>query len=247
VLGVIPSVEVGLDLRAGRHSDQQEAAGAARRGFGSGRRGGTVTAESTASYVITASTVGRALQMERRVTGTVRFDEGRFPVEITIDTTKPSYPFIELTHHTRDDREGDRVMRDRIRLVWTVPTYGGQRWWFQCPRTWQKTTKLYLPNGGRHFWSRQAYGLGYACQREDSFSRLQRRAAMLNRQLGGEGWRTWEDPPTKPKRMRWSTYEKKYERWERVVERANAEFRLKAMRILRRPAVSGRIGRSRRP
>ena len=79
------------------------------------------------------------------------------------------------------------------------------------------------------------YGLGYACQREGRFDRLQRRAAMLNRQLGGEGWRTWEDPPTKPKWMRWSTYEKKYERWEQVVERADAEFTLKMMRLLKRP------------
>jgi len=46
--------------------------------------------------------------------------------------------------------------------------------------------KALLPNGGSHFWSRQAYSLGYRCQREDRFSRLQRRAAALNRQLGGE-------------------------------------------------------------
>jgi len=154
---------------------------------------------------------------------------------------------MELIHKTRDDREGDLIVHDRIRLLWTVPTFGGRRWWFQCPRTWQKTTKLYLPNGGRHFWSRQAYGLGYACQREDSFSRLQRRAAMLNRQLGAKGWATWESPPPKPKWMRRWTYEKKYERWEHVVERADAEFTLKAMRILRRPAVPIRISRSRRP
>src|SRR6266446_4032101 len=74
-------------------------------------------------------------------------------------------------HRTRDDREGDRIVRDRIRLIWTVPTYGGRRWWFVCPKTGQRTTKLFLPNGGWHFWSRQAYGLGYACQREDRFSR----------------------------------------------------------------------------
>src|SRR6266851_1200652 len=124
---------------------------------------------------------------------------------------------------------------------------GGRRWWFQCPRTGRRTTKLFLPNGGQHFWSRAGYGLGYACQREGSFDRLQRRAAMLNRQLGGKGWATWESPPPKPKWMRRRTYERKYEGWRRVVERANAEFTIKAMRILRRPAMSGRIGRSRRP
>ena len=62
---------------------------------------------------------------------------------------------------------------------------GGRRWWFLCPRTGRRTTKLFLPNDGWHFWSRHGYGLGYACQREDRFSRLQRRAAKLNSQLGG--------------------------------------------------------------
>jgi hypothetical protein len=114
-----------------------------------------------------------------------------------------------------------------------VPTYGGRRWWFLCPRTYRKTTKLYLPNGGWHFWSRQAYGLGYACQRDDRFGRLQRRAATLNRQLGGEGWSTWDTPPTKPKWMRWRTYEQKYQRWERVVEKADAEFAVRAARLLK--------------
>src|SRR5712691_6780006 len=170
-----------------------------------------------------------------------------FAIEVIVDTTDPSGPFMELVHKTRDDREGDLIVRDRIRLLWTVPTFGGRRWWFQCPRTGRRTTKLFLPNGGQHFWSRAGCGLGYACQREGRFDRLQRRAAMLNRQLGGKGWRAWEDPPTKPKWMRRRTYERKYENWERVVERANAEFTLKAMRILRRPAVPRRLGRSRRP
>jgi hypothetical protein len=167
--------------------------------------------------------------------GTLHFGEERFAVEVKVDTTDPSDPFIEFTHQTRDDREGDRIVRDRIRLIWTVPTYGGRRWWFRCPRTYCKTTKLYLPNGGWHFWSRRAYGLGYACQREDRFGRLQRRAAMLNRQLGGEGWSSWDTPPTKPKWMRWRTYEEKYEIWERAVDEANTESTVRAMRILRRP------------
>lgn len=203
-------------------------------GFGSGRRGGTVTAEGTASYIITAGAVGRALIAGHRGTGTLHFDEGTFPVAITIDACDPSDPFVELAHSTRDAREADHTVRDRIRLVWTVPTYGGRRWWFECPRTGRRTTKLFLPNGGWHFWSRQAYGLGYACQREGRFDRLQRRAAMLNRQLGGKGWSTWNDPPTKPKWMRWRTYERKFAAWERVVERADAEFTVRTARFLKR-------------
>jgi hypothetical protein len=58
---------------------------------------------------------------------------------------------------------------------------------------------------------------------------------MLNRQLGGKGWGSWDTPPTKPKWMRWRTYEEKYEIWERAVDEANTEFTVCAMRILRRP------------
>lgn len=166
-------------------SENPEAEDSVMGGFGSGRHGGTVPAEGTASYVLTASMLTRG---GRGATGVAHFDGGSFWVAIRVDISEPSDAFIELTHQTRDEREGDRIVRDRIRLVSTVPAYGGRRWWFQCPRTYRKTTKLYLPNGGRHFWSRRAYGLGYACQREDRFSRLQRRAKMLNRQLGGEGW-----------------------------------------------------------
>jgi hypothetical protein len=62
---------------------------------------------------------------------------------------------------------------------------------------------------------------------------------MLNRQLGGEGWNTWDTPPTKPKWMRWRTFERKYEHWERVVEEANGEFTISAIRLLSRPPRRG--------
>jgi hypothetical protein len=203
-------------------------------GLGSGRHGGTLTAERTTSYIITITALSRALNGNQRFSGIMYFDEGSFPVAVIIDTTDALDPFVELIHPTRDDLGSDRPVTDRIRLIWTVPTFGGRRWWFQCPRTGQRTTKLFLPNGGRHFWSRQAYRLGYACQREDRFSRLQRRAATLNRQLGGEGWSTWDVPPAKPKWMRWHSFEKKYERWQAAVQRADAEFTVRAARFLLR-------------
>jgi hypothetical protein len=33
--------------------------------------------------------------------------------------------------------------------------------------------------------------------------------------------------------MRWRTYERKYERWEQVVEKANDEFTVRAARLLK--------------
>jgi hypothetical protein len=203
-------------------------------GFGSGRYGGAVTAEATASYIIAISSLASSLRKGQCLTRAVSFNEGQFPVVMTVDLTNEWNCFVELTHLTRDEREGGRIVTGRVQLTCTVPTYGGCRWWFLCPRTARRTTKLFLPNGGWHFWSRQAYGLGYACQREDRHRRLQRRAAMLNYQLGGEGWGTWNDPPAKPKWMRWRTYERKYERWDRAVERADGEFAIRATRLLGR-------------
>jgi hypothetical protein len=202
-------------------------------GFGSGRYGARPTAEATASFVFNISSLRSLIKEGQRLTAIAFFDEGKFPVSIRLDNSNWLNAFVELTHRTRDDREGDREVVDRIALTWTTPTYGGRRWWFVCPRTGRRTTKLFLPYGGWHFWSRQAYGLGYACQRDNQFSRLQRRAAKLNRQLGGSGWSSWDTPPTKPKWMRWRTYEQKYERWERVVEKANEEFAVRAARLLK--------------
>ena len=49
-------------------------------GFGSGRRGGTATAESTASYIIDIKSLAPAFESGKRLTGPIRFDEGRFSV-----------------------------------------------------------------------------------------------------------------------------------------------------------------------
>lgn len=203
-------------------------------GFGSGRHGRTPTGEATASYVLALSAFSTELRSEQRLSRSIWFDRGNFPIQITIDISDPADAFVKLVHHTRDGDAGTHIARDLVRLTWTEPTYGGRRWWFVCPRTGRRTPKLFLPNGGRHFWSRQAYDLGYACQREGRFSRLQRRAAMLNEQLGGLGWDSWYIPPEKPKWMRWHTYRRKYDQWERVVIEANAEFERCYERVLRR-------------
>jgi hypothetical protein len=77
-----------------------------------------------------------------------------FPVSVRLDISNSLNAVVELTHGTRDDREGDRKVTYRIQLTWTTPTYGGRGWWFVCPKTGRRTTKLFLPNGGWHFWGR---------------------------------------------------------------------------------------------
>jgi hypothetical protein len=162
--------------------------------------------------------------MGRRAGAKVSFGDSEFPVEIVIDTANPSGPFLELAHQTRDWRGGAQDVRYRVGLIWSVPTYGGRRWWFQCPRTYRKATKLYLPNGGCYFWSRQAYRLGYACQREVPRDRAVRKLRKPDRALGGEGDGIPDEPPCKPQWMRWRTYDRKVAAWWRAADRVDGEM-----------------------
>ncbi len=204
-------------------------------GFGSGRTGGQPTAESTRSLVLTL----KSLKLSRFKPGDVLggklvFNDSGFSIDLKIHLTEPAGAYIEFSHETRDWQEGKRRVEYNVRLVWTVPNYGGRRWWFVCPRTGRKNTKLFLPNGGWQFWSREAYRLGYACQREKGFDRHQSRAMKLSADLRAPSWCNWSDPPPKPKWMRWKTYDRKFEEWETAVELANRAFVIQSMPMLKR-------------
>jgi hypothetical protein len=81
-----------------------------------------------------------------------------------------------------------------------------------------------LPRGGHRFLSREAYQLGYACQRETRSDRLMRKARRVHRALGGKGDPLEEDAPEKPKGMHWRTYERKLAAWTGAVEAADEAF-----------------------
>jgi hypothetical protein len=117
----------------------------------------------------------------------------------------PWNSWIRLKYGMADYWTGEPLeIDDKILLATSRPPFGGLRWWFVCPRLKQTVRKLCLPLGGRHFWSRRAYRLAYASQRETVYDRAMRRARKLCLRLGG-------DPaddmyPDKPPRMRWTTY-----------------------------------------
>jgi len=209
-------------------------------GYGSGRGGGTVTAEGCNSRILSAKML-RSMPHnvpENQVAtarGSLTFSDG-FIVEYLVSVSA-SERYIELTHETRDDEE--REITYRVNLLDTPRAKGGHRWWFACPRSGRMTFKLFLPNGGTRFCSRSAYRLGYACQRETCVDRRMRKARKLHRQLGGDGYEigSWEYPPEKPKWQRWRTYERKVEKWQRADQRADYEWGVGAMRILKRAGV----------
>jgi hypothetical protein len=113
-------------------------------------------------------------------------------------------------HYTTTRWDGERRESDYwIQLATTAQPFGGRRWWFVCPRTGRRATKLYLPNGAFTFAARQAYRLAYRCQREAVHDRARRRAFKLRDRLGGRGG--IGDYIAKPKWMRWPTYDRKLE------------------------------------
>ena len=63
-------------------------------------------------------------------------------------------------------RIDDRSESTHVWLRYTVPQYGGRRWWFSCPLTGDRVAKLYLPPGQNRFASRRAYGLAYKSSRK---------------------------------------------------------------------------------
>jgi hypothetical protein len=114
---------------------------------------------------------------------------------------------LHLAGITRFDLFGRPVyLRGQtIRLVATTPPFGGRRWWFVCPSTGNQVMKLHLPYGAQVFASRQAYGLGYAVQRESAGVQARRRARKARARIGGSP-NLLEKLPLKPKWMRWATY-----------------------------------------
>lgn len=211
-------------------------------GYGSGRTGSRPTSEGCASLVLSISVFRRAgLRLGMKAAARLVFtvDGKSFPIAFVIDTTDNHFPFIEFVHRGRDRDES--AQRYRVPLLRSPQRFGGVRWWFQCPQTGKRSVKLYLPLGGYRFWSRGAYQLGYASQREDRMSRAQRQAIKVYRTLGGEGnWR--DDPPPKPKWMRWRTYERLAERLDHYNARFDGEWLTGVSRLLRRRSLGGKRG-----
>jgi hypothetical protein len=91
--------------------------------------------------------------------------------------------------------------------------------------------KLYLPNGGRWFCSRQAYQLEYACQRGSAIDRLWAKERRLICKLGADPGSVGHRPD-KPKGMHWRTYAGICDQLDHITETRNNYFEVSAARIL---------------
>ena len=110
-------------------------------------------------------------------------------------------------------------LHQRIRLVSRPRHFGGWQWYFRCPYMNRLVSVLWKPPGARDFACRQKWGrqVAYGSQCSTPIDRAHQGKARIKSRLcsiGGFTADEWEFPP-KPKRMRWRTYKRAEERFDR--------------------------------
>jgi hypothetical protein len=129
--------------------------------------------------------------------------------QVTADMSNASGGWFRIQLGTLDQR---------ISLDAVPRHFGGQQWYFLCPRTWRPVSVLWKPPGARNFASRQAWGrqVAYGSQFETRHDRALSRAQDIRYRLGGPDHVSVIDgiTPPKPKGMHRRTYETKLKRLE---------------------------------
>src|SRR5262249_28943431 len=95
--------------------------------------------------------------------------------------------------------------------------YGGRQWFFVCPGTKRRASVLLLPGGALQFASRHAWPgrVAYRAQFMTAMDRAYLGMEKIKRCLIGDlDPEEWELPP-KPKWMRWKTYQRYVEQFDR--------------------------------
>jgi hypothetical protein len=117
-----------------------------------------------------------------------------------------------------------------MRLVARPRHFGGRQWYFVCPRTYRQATVLWMPPGAnffacRQFWGRRAAYVSQFLGRDDRAHRGQSKINLRLCQVGGLDPDEWDLAP-KPKWMRWKTYNRavdKFERYDAQLDEGIAE------------------------
>jgi hypothetical protein len=115
----------------------------------------------------------------------------------------------------------------RIILLSRARHFGGRQWYFMCPVRNHPVSVLGKPNGASRFCSRQSWGrhVAYQSQFNDVTNWAHAGQARIKARLcsiGGLDPDDWDFPP-KPKGMRWRTYnryEEQFDRYEQTSARS---------------------------
>ncbi|MBM3549440.1 MAG: hypothetical protein FJX54_21080 [Alphaproteobacteria bacterium] len=118
-------------------------------------------------------------------------------------------------------RSGDSDWKDEeypVLISRTPCRLGGSRPWFLCPARGCRR-RVALLYGGAIFACRRCHQLAYASSREDAGDRASRRADRIRARLGWEPGILNEDG-SKPKWMRWRTFDRLTQQHERLVNQS---------------------------
>ncbi len=193
-------------------------------GWGSGRQNGKPLAEEAKRIDVSWMLRKGLLRPGARGSGSLSWNRGGEPVGnigFTFDMIDPdaAHMTLQFTVTRWGEAEGRRQSQ-HVRLSYTVPTYGGQRWWMHCPHTGRRVAKLYMPAGALTFACRRAYGIAHRSQRQTAEDRPFEALFRLQRRLGcKEGW---EQFIHRPKGMWQRTYDRINRRYWQLDAQCNA-------------------------
>src|SRR6476620_5312006 len=124
----------------------------------------------------------------------------------------------------------------RISLTASPCHYGGRKWFFVCPVVNRRASVLWLHRGARQFASRHAWPgkVAYRSQFMTAMDRAYLGMERIKRRLIGD-----LDPqechlPPKPKWMRWKTYRRFVEQFERYEAMLDVGALSRAMKLMKR-------------
>jgi hypothetical protein len=205
-------------------------------GLGSGRHGGRVLVENAIRLNVDTLLSRCGIRRGGAARGKYSFDF--YDQELSIDfecrINDPGESWLRLRYRICDYWTGEpHDIDELIYLVASQPPFGGKRWWFVCPRTHRRVRMLHLPLGARRFASRGAYRLVYASQRGTAVDRAHWGQAKIKARLVGDRDPSEWDLPPKPKWMRWRTYQRyvdKYDRYEAVLDEGTIALVARLMR-----------------
>lgn len=177
-------------------------------GYGSGRHNGRPTAdESLFLDIAWMLSTGKA-QVGLICSGTLGWSENGQPcgsISYRAVMDEPGHERLELSY-CRGQGENRQKFSQTIQLTFTRPHFGGKRWWMICPYSGQRAGKLFLPNGGDLFASRQVWRLDYHSQRIEGRDRPFEALFRLQKRLGCT--QGWEQPIYRPKGMWHKTFDR---------------------------------------
>lgn len=191
-------------------------------GWGSGRQGGRVTIEGCGSCRLAIKDLGHLLRSPDNSSVWMNYGRGGEHLLTVVVKARPDQGYVRLQHPSRASDRAEQ-MDYTVGLSWTVPRFGGRRWWFICPVSKRRCAVLYLPRGAYRFGSAKAYGLAYAVTRMEEHDRLWQRMEKIARRLGDKHPDP-EIPPRKPKRMWKATYDRLLDDWIEAADRRDAFF-----------------------